>query len=356
MQTLKNVIIALIMLISLPILGYGQSPALQRVDNLMKEYSESDQFSGNVLIVKDGNVIYSESFGMAEKDFNIPNKVETKFNIGSIGKFFTSISILQLAQAGKLDLMDSIDKYLPNFPADKSKNITIHQLLLHTSGFSNYMTHPDYADKKHLYRSIDDVLPLIKEETLEFEPGERFGYSNSGYIVLGGIIEKVSGKKYDVYLKENIWQPAGMNNTGLFYKEQIVENRAIGYVIDDSGSMIKNVFLEPPAFSDGGAYSTVMDMLKFDFALQNNTLLSEEYSILWFTPQDGPFAYGPAFIPADRSLCGKEIYGGMGGAPGVSASFNHILGDNYTIVILSNYDEIALKLFPRIESTLYGKD
>ena len=356
MQILKNTIIALIILISLPIMGYGQGPALQRVDNLMKEYSESDQFSGNVLIAKDGDVIYSKSFGMADKDLNIPNREETKFNIGSIGKFFTSIAILQLAEAGKLDLTDSIDKYLPDFPKDKSKKITIHQLLLHTSGLSNYMTHSDYANNKHLYRAIDDVLPLIKEETLEFEPGERFGYSNSGYIVLGAIIEQVSGKKYAAYVQENICQPAEMKDTGLFYKEQIVENRAIGYVRDDSGSMITNALLEPPAFSDGGAYSTVMDLLKFDLALQNNTLLSEEYNQLWFTPQDGPFSYGPAFIPADRSFCGKEIYGGMGGAPGVSASFNHILGDNYTIIILSNYDEIALRLFPRIESTLYGKD
>ncbi|MBU1938069.1 beta-lactamase family protein [bacterium] len=356
MQILKNTTLALIMLISLAIMAYGQSPAIQRVDNLMKEVSESDQFSGNVLIAKDGNVIYSKSFGMADKDLNIPNNEETKFNIGSIGKFFTSIAILQLAEAGKLNLTDSVEKYLPDFPKDKSQKITIHQLLLHTSGLSNYMTHPDYADKKHLYRSIDDVLPLIKNETLEFEPGERFGYSNSGYIVLGAIIEKVSGKKYAAYIQENIWQPAGMKDTGLFYKEQTVENRATGYVKDDSGSMITNALLEPPAFSDGGAYSTVTDLLKFDLALQNNTLLSEENSKLWFAPQGGPFAYGPAFVPADRSFCGKEIYGGMGGAPGISASFNHISDDNYTIIILSNYDEIAMRLFPRIESTLYGKD
>ena len=123
MQTLKNAIIALIILISLPIMGYGQSPALQRVDNLMKEYSESDQFSGNVLIAKDGDVIYSKSFGMADKDLNIPNREETKFNIGSIGKFFTSIAILQLAEAGKLDLTDSIDKYLPDFLKDNYRDL-----------------------------------------------------------------------------------------------------------------------------------------------------------------------------------------------------------------------------------------
>jgi D-alanyl-D-alanine carboxypeptidase len=120
--------------------------------------------------------------------------------------------------------------------------------------------------------------------------------------------------------------------------------------------MMSNVFLEPPAFSDGGALSTVNDLLKFDLALQNNVLLSEEYKKLWFAPQDGPFTYGPAFIPADRSFSGKFVYGGMGGAPGVSASFNHIEDDNYTIIILSNYDEIALRLFPEIESMLYGKE
>ena len=120
--------------------------------------------------------------------------------------------------------------------------------------------------------------------------------------------------------------------------------------------MKTNEAFEPPAFSDGGAYSTVMDLLKFDLAVQNSTLLTEEYTKLWLKPQSGPFAYGPALISAERSVCGKDIYGGMGSIPGASASFNHISEDNYTVIILSNYDQIGVQIFPKIESALYGED
>jgi len=333
---------------------YGQDAQLQKIDHFIAEKYDSGEFSGNVLIAKDGKVVYLKSFGFANMDHSIPNQPETRFNIGSIGKLFTSIAILQLAQAGKLELTDQIGKHLPDFPEDK-REIRIRQLLLHTSGLSNYMTNSDYWERKQEYRSIDDILPLVMNETLLFEPGERNEYSNSGFIVLGAIIEKLSGKKYGAYLIENVWIPAGMANTGLYYKEDIVKDRSTGYIRIDSATMISNVFDEPPAFSDGGVCSTVEDMLKFDMALQDNKLLNEEYLKLWFTPQMGPMTYGPATVSAERSFSGKAAYGAMGGAPGISAILHHVTGDNYTIIVLSNYDQIALRLGLDIEKILYSE-
>ncbi|HUV29693.1 MAG TPA: serine hydrolase domain-containing protein [Acidobacteriota bacterium] len=332
----------------------GQDSSLQRIDQYLEEKQQSDDFSGNVLIAKGGEVMYVRSFGLADRDHGVANKPETRFNVGSIGKLFTSIAILQLAQAGSLELTDPIGKYLPEFPEDK-KAITIHQLLLHTSGLSSYMTNSDYSERKQTYRSIDDVLVLVRDEVLLFAPGEGNEYSNSGYIVLGAIIERVSGREYSAYVHENVWQPAGMSNTGLYYREDVVPNRATGYIRVDSGTVISNVFEEPPAFSDGGAYSTVGDMLRFVLALQDDTLLNEEFRKLWLTPQVGPMTYGPATASAERSFSGKAVWGGMGGAPGVSAALHHVTGDEYTIIVLSNQDMVALRMPIDIEAILYGK-
>jgi len=332
----------------------AQDSLIQKVDSYMTDLYEADKFSGNVLVAKEGKVVYQKSFGLANKELKISNAPETKFNIGSIGKLFTSVAVFQLVQAGKIELTDPIGKYLTDIPEDK-KVITIRQLLLHTSGLGNYMAHPDYMDKKSEYGTIDKTLPLIFEEPLLFIPGDSNAYSNSGFIVLGAVIEKVAGVDYAAFVKNNIWTPAGMTNTILNKDDDKVENRASGYIKTETGSMLSNTSKEPTALSDGGAYSTVGDLLKFDLAVQSDVLLDEKHRQLWFTPQGGPSTFGFVTVEPERSFSGKGAYGAMGGIPGASAVLHHIRVDNYTIVVLSNYDRIAMRAGMDIEAILYGK-
>lgn len=332
----------------------AQDSLIQKIDDYMTNLYESDMFSGNVLVAKEGKVIYQKSFGLANKELKISNAPETKFNIGSIGKLFTSIAVFQLVQAGKLELTDPIGRYLTNIPEDK-KAITIRQLLLHTSGLGNYMAHPDYMEKMSEYGTIDKTLPLIFEEPLLFPPGDSSAYSNSGFIVLGAVIEKVAGVDYADFVKDNIWTPAGMGNTILNKDDEKIENRAVGYIKTETGSMLSNANKEPTALSDGGAYSTVGDLLKFDLAVQGDVLLDKKHRQLWFTPQGGPSTFGFATVEPKRSFSGKGAYGAMGGIPGASAVLHHVREDNYTIVVLSNYDRIAMRAGMDIEAILYGK-
>lgn len=187
-----------------------------KIDELIVQFINQDQFSGSVLLAKDGEILYAKAFCEADKDFHVNNTLNTKYNIGSIGKTFTGISIMQLAEQKKLNVSDPVKKHLNDFPyGDK---ITIHHLLSHTAGILNYFAHPDFALQMFRIRSVGDALPLIYDQELRFEtPGEQFSYSNSGIVILGAIIEKLSGQTYADYLKQNILIPAGMNDTGINY-------------------------------------------------------------------------------------------------------------------------------------------
>jgi CubicO group peptidase (beta-lactamase class C family) len=248
----------------------------RKIDEVMNAFVKLDQFSGTVLVAKDGKPLYAKAFGEADKDHHVKNTLDTKFNIGSIGKTFTGTAIMQLAERGKLKVTDPASKYLDGFPfGDK---ITIHHLLSHTSGTFNYFAHPEFQNKMFTIRSVNDALPLIYDQNLRFEtPGEQFLYSNSGIVILGAIIEKITGQRYSSYIRENILQPLGMNDTGINYLEQIIENRASGYVKSPTSTFSRNIFAVPPANADGGIETTVGDMLKFDQALYGDKLVGEIY-------------------------------------------------------------------------------
>jgi len=318
-----------------------------------------DQFSGCVLVAKDGKPFYAKAFGESDKDFHVKNNLQTKFNIGSIGKTFTGTSIMQLAQNGKLSVTDPVVKYLPDFPfGDKIK---IHHLLTHTSGTFNYFAHPEFRNKITTIRSVKDALPLIYDQQLLFDtPGERFTYSNSGIVILGAVIEAVSGQSYSDYIQQHIMKPTGMNNTGINYLDEVIENRAVGYDKSPTGIFIRNIFRVPPANADGGIETTVEDcpvfdnliqLLKFDQALYGEKLLNEEFKNKMFTPFKEN--YGCCWRISQKN--GKTMIGHSGGAPGVSADFRRYVNDKYTIIVLSNYGGAARSVSRTIEAIVFDE-
>ena len=323
---------------------------IDEIDKVMSEFIKLDQFSGCILVAKDGKPFYAKAFGEADKDFHVKNNLKMKFNIGSIGKTFTGVAIMQLAQKGKLVVTDPVIKYLKDFPF--GEKITIHHLLTHTSGTFNYFGHPDFKTKMFTIRSVSDALPLIYDQKLLFDtPGERFSYSNSGIVILGAVIEAVTGQSYSNYIQENILKPLGMNNTGINYLDDIVENRACGYEKSPTGEFKRNIFMVPPANSDGGIETTVEDMLKFDQALYGDMLLSEEYKTKMFTP----FKKNYGYCWRIRKKNGNTVIGHGGGAPGVNATFNRYIDDKYTIIVLSNYGGAAITVSRTIEAIIFDE-
>jgi len=323
----------------------------QKIDEVMVEFIKFDQFSGSILLAKEGKVLYAKAFGEADKDHHVKTTLKTKYNIGSIGKTFTGISILQLEEKGKLNVTDPVSKHLDDFPyGDK---ITIHHLLTHTSGIFNYFAHPEFRTKMYGIRNVAEALTLIYDQDLLFEtPGERFSYSNSGIVILGAIIEKVTGLNYSDYIEENILKPAGMNDTNINFLEQIVENRAVGYQKSPTGRIVRNIFMVPPANADGGIESTVEDFLKYDQALYDDILLSEESKQKMFTVYKNNYGY---CMRIDQRH-GNKIVGHSGGAPGVSADFVRFINDKYVLIVFSNYGGGATNVSSTIEAILFGDE
>jgi CubicO group peptidase (beta-lactamase class C family) len=323
----------------------------EQIDEVVREYADLEQFAGSVLVARDGETIYAKAFGEADKDHHVENNLKTKFNIGSIGKVFTGVAIMQLAQAGKLNLTDPASTYLKDFPW--GDQIQIRHLLSHTAGTFNYFAHPDFREKISSIRSVDDALPLIYDQDLRFEPpGREFSYSNSGIVLLGAIIESVTGQTYPDYIQQHIFQPLGMEETGINYLEEVVPHRARGYTRTPTGRFTSNIFTVPPANADGGIETTVGDLLKFDQALYGDELLGSEWKERMFTPNLE--SYGYCWRLDERH--GNLVTGHSGGAPGVSASFYRFTGDRYTIIVLSNHTGGAGGVARAIEAILYGDE
>ena len=324
----------------------------QAIDRLMASYMEQDLFSGVVLVGEGDEVLYEKAFGQANKDFNVNNTVETKFNIASIGKTFTAVAIMQIVEQGKISLEDSIIKFLPDFPFEQVPEI--RHLLSHTGGLGNYMRHPEFEAKKNTLRSLESLLPMIYDEPLQFEPGSQFRYSNSGYILLGLVIEKITGMKYTDYIQENILTPAGMANTGWYFPEEVVPNRATGYIKGIDGEFVNNSQVNLPAFSDGGTLTTAGDLFRYHVALSNDALLSKPSREQMFTPFLSDGNYGLGWMV--DSLSGELMLGHTGGAPGINAEFYRFPeAHNSVIIVLSNYSHASPGVGRRISALLFDK-
>lgn len=303
----------------------------ENLDQFIQHLVDEDRFSGVVLIAKNGKPIFRKAYGLASKRFNVPNKTDTKFNIASLSKIFTKTAIAKLVEQGKLAYDDFVGKHLPDFPSDIANNVTINHLLTMTSGMSDYWNERFEVSNGKL-RSVDDFIRLFIDDPLLFRPGEKRRYSNNGYVVLGKIIEALSGQSYYDYIEENIYKPTGMSNSDHYELDIPVPNLAIGYTKEglkcsQNASRRSNTFLigikGSPA---GGGYSTVDDLLKFDKALHDNVLLSPKYT-------------STILLPANAEP-GKEprVATFAGGAPGAAAFYVKYLASGHTVIILSNYD------------------
>jgi D-alanyl-D-alanine carboxypeptidase len=218
-------------------------------------------FTSAVLIAQHGEIIFEQSYGWANRSYDVPNQVDTKFNLGSMNKMFTAVAIMQLVQQGKLAADDKIIQHIPDYPNQQVANkVTIHHLLTHTSGLGDFFTHEFFETSRDQIRTLTDYLALFVDRPLQFEPGARLSYSNVGYIVLGLIIEQVTGQSYFDYVRENIFEPCGMPNTDSYATDQIVPNLATGYStrLSDEGELRSNILDMPgKGSSAGGGYSTL---------------------------------------------------------------------------------------------------
>lgn len=316
--------------------------------------SAAGRFSGAALYAHGDKVLYSNATGEASKSWHTPNRLDTKFNYGSMGKMFTAVAIMQLVEAGKLKLDDTIDKYLDEgwlAPAI-AQQISVRHLLTHTSGLESYFTDAFMRTARETLVELEDYKALIYTDELPFEPGQEFLYSNSGFHLLGVIIEKVSGEDYYTYLQTHIFDVAGMTNTGCFNLTQPVENLAVGYSRSrqsPSGwenNVFKHVVKGGPA---GGGYSTVEDFHAFAKALLAGTLVSKQsLDLMWTEHTPG---YGFGFSVQELPEVGK-IVGHGGGFPGISGNMDIFVDRGDIAVVLSNYDQgaqpVAFYLFSNL--------
>lgn len=337
MKTAKSLALLLLVLITANS-SFAQQTAKQ-IDELMKQYYDYGQFNGSILVAEKGKVVYAKGLGLANMEWSIPNQPDTKFRIGSITKQFTATLILQLVEEGKLKLDGKITDYLTDYRKDTGERVTIHHLLNHTSGIPSYTSRPDFrtAIMRNPYKVADFVKQLTSGD-LEFEPGSKFSYNNSGYVLLGAIIEKVTGKSYETVLTERILKPLGMTNSGYDNTSPLLAKRASGYEKRPSGYVNAPYLDMTLPYAAGSLYSTVEDLYKWDQALHEGKILSAESRKLMFTPGLSNYGYGIRITDETigKSELKTKIIGHGGGINGFNSLLTRAVDKGQTVVILDN--------------------
>jgi len=310
-----------------------ESQVLGLIESRLNELVAGDEFSGTVLLAKGDKPIFQKAYGLASKEYNVPNRIDTKFNLGSINKIFTQVAVGQLVEQGKLSFDDKLGRYLPEYPnRDAAVKVTIRQLLDMSSGIGDFFGPQFDAMSKSRLRTIKDFLPLFASQPLAFEPGTSHKYSNGGYFVLGAIIEKVSGENYYQYVNEHVFKPAGMQNTNWYEGDKPTPNMASGYTREGAGDGPRrnNMYTRPARGSSaGGGYATAEDLLKFSIALQTGKLRLPNFrESIAADKQSSPDT-------KRKSFPGLGI---AGGADGINAVLEVNSESGCTLVVMSNYD------------------
>ena len=323
----------------------SEAEAVRALRAYMARLAQAEYFSGVVLLAREDSVLFHAAYGDASREYGAANRPSTRFNLASMNKMFTAVAVLQLVEGGRLSVADSVVAYLPGIlPPDAGRRVRIEHLLSHTGGVGpNYQRRWGAADPTRI-DGVEAWLSFAEDDTLAFEPGTRYAYSNAGYAILGAIVEQVSGQDYYDYLREHVLEPAGMDRTGFFRADAVVPDRATGYrkTFTLDGTTFQNTTTWNPIRGGpaGGGYSTAADLLGFVRALRGGTLLQPETVARLFSAKTdlGADAYGFGFNVEYEP---EHIVGHGGATYGASTNLDVFLDSGYTAVVLSNFGGVV---------------
>jgi len=307
------------------------------MDAYVQAHVRANQFRGAVLVAKNGKAVFEKGYGPANAEWSIPNTPQTRFRLGSVTKQFTAAAILLLQEQGKLSVQDPVCAFVANCP-DAWRPITLHHLLTHTSGIPNFTDFPDYQATMGLPSPASKTIERFIGKPLEFAPGSTYKYSNSGYVLLGAVVEKVSGMGYAEFIAERILKPLQMTDSGYDDPAAVLPRRASGYALE--GNSVKNAaFIDMTVPGGAGAlYSTVEDLLKWDQAFYSDRLLSTASREAMFTAFKQNYAYGWTVPPPSPATFGRRQIAHGGGINGFATYIVRYPDDHVTIIVLSNLD------------------
>lgn len=327
----------MVALASMILLGAGASSyafaqvPVDRMDQVVRSYSDNHQFMGSVLVAQGDKIVFEKSYGDANLEWNIPDDSSTKFRIGSMTKQFTAASILLLEERGKLSTDDYVKKYMPDAPASWEK-ITIYNLLTHTSGIPSFTSFPDYHASEATPATPKSLVDRFRDKPLDFQPGEKWSYSNSGYVLLGYLLEKISGQSYSNFVTENIFKPLAMKDSGYDSNSAVIAHRATGYEPSPNGPVNSGYIDMTIPFSAGALYSTTHDLLLWEQALYGGKILSAASLKKMTTPYKENYGCG-LMISTTK---GHLQYAHGGGIEGFNTEMAYYPNDKLTVIVLAN--------------------
>lgn len=353
----------------------GNSQLESRIEALLDQHHALDQFSGAILVADRGRIVFQGARGMANSDWGVANSPATKFRLASLTKQFTAMVVLQLARDGTLELDAPMTRYLSDYPAASGDRVTIRHLLNHTSGIPSYTSRPDYfAKTAKMQYSVRDFVAEFCSDPLEFEPGSQYSYNNSGYFLLGAIIERVTGRPYAQVLSERILEPLGMTDSGVDDQYRVIPGRATGYHDILGGRRLAPWLDMSTPFAAGAIFSTVGDLWKWDRALSARTLLDGELERAMTTPGLGGYAFGweimeapdapeasavadAAAVASGVAAPASVVHFHSGGMPGVSTLLWREPASERCIIVLGNtFQTAAFALRKGVSDILDGRE
>lgn len=308
-----------------------------RMEQIVQDSVSRKVFMGTVLVARGDEILLDKGYGFANLELDVPDTPPTKFRLGSVTKQFTAAAIMLLQERGKINVNDLVKKYMPDAPAAWDK-ITIFNILTHTSGIPNYTNFPDYPALQAIPTTPQKLVARFIDKPLDFQPGEKYSYSNSGYIVLGYLVEKLSGETYEKFLQENIFTALGMNDSGYDSNTAIIPHRAEGYAPNPAGGILNADYTDMTVpFSAGALYSTTEDMLRWEKGLFGGKVLKPDSLVMMTTPFKNNYAFGLEV----RTVNGHKVINHSGGIQGFNTMVSYYPDDKLEVIVLSNINGAA---------------